>query len=102
MSKLSKLWEKWSIKGLFLPFVHDPVTKKPSITLLFPYITFVLATISLVLLHVWPSMFIATVTSILFWVIATIFYMIRKINKSKIDLNDMSIEIIGEDSEKNP
>ncbi|PCI45901.1 MAG: hypothetical protein COB41_00495 [Proteobacteria bacterium] len=100
MSKFSNLWTKWSEKGLKFPFVNDPVTNKPSITLMFPYITFVASIISLILLHIWPSMILATSTTIMFWAISVIFYMIRKLNKTKIDFANRSIELdAGDESD---
>ena len=99
MKKFLEAWKKWSIEGMNFPFLHDPVTKKPSITLLFPYITFTLTVISLILLHIWQSLLVATAMSMLFWVLSTVFYMLRKLHKAKIDLNDQSIELDGGDSE---
>ena len=98
MSKFLKVWKNWSENGIKLPYLHDPVTKKPSITLLFPYITFVLALISVILLHIWPSMIVATITSLLFWSTSTIFYLIRKLNKAKINLQNQSVELDGGES----
>lgn len=95
MKKIFETWKRWSHEGMRWPFLHDPVTGKPSITLLFPYITFVLALTSIVLLHLWPSMVIASTFSLVFWAMATIFYMIRKLNKAKFNLEDRSFELDG-------
>ena len=92
-NKISRWWTDLCLNGAHLPYLHDPVTNKPSITLLFPYITFVIAFISVILLHIWPSLLVATITSIVLWCIATVFYMIRKLNKAKIDLQNQSIEL---------
>jgi cbb3-type cytochrome oxidase subunit 3 len=99
---MKKLWEKWSHEGLRWPYLHDPVNKKPSITLLFPYITFVIAAISLLLLHIWPSMLVATAMSIFMWALATVFYMLRKLTKAKFDLENKSFELDNGDSETEP
>jgi hypothetical protein len=40
----------------------------------------------------------ATTITALVWVVATILYMIRKLNKAKIDLNDQSIELENEEN----
>lgn len=90
---MKKLWEKWCKEGLRWPYLHDPVTEKPSVTLLFPYITFLIAVISLISLHFFPQMLIPTGVSIAFWAIAVVFYMIRKINKAKFDLSSQSFEL---------
>lgn len=100
---MKKLWEKWSLIGLRWPYLHDPVSKQPSVTLLFPYITFIIAVISLILLHIWPSMLIATGMSIFMWSIATVFYMLRKLSKAKFDLENKSFELDnGEEETSTP
>ena len=95
--KLRLIYEKWSSKGIKLPFLYDPTTDKPSITLFFPYASFVVALTSVISLHFKPSLLIPTCVSISFWTIATVLYMIRKINKAKFDLDDKSIELEGGD-----
>ena len=96
---MKKLWKKWCEQGLKWPYLHDPVSGKPSITLLFPYITFVIAVASVVMLHWHPSLILATYTSIFFWAISTVFYMLRKLSQAKFNLDDRSIELdAGSDS----
>ena len=90
---MKKLWDKWCNEGLRWPYLHDPITKKPSITLLFPYITFVIAMISLIFLHFFPSVIIATSASIIVWAMAVVFYMLRKLSKAKFSLEDRSFEL---------
>lgn len=90
---LKRLWVEGSAKGWHFPFIHDPVTKKPSITLLFPYATFVLSVASLIALHFKPSLIIATSTSLVFWALSVVFYMLRKLSKAKFDLEDKSFEL---------
>lgn len=84
--------------GIHFPYAYDPVEAKPSITLLFPYVTFILAVISLIALHFRPELLTATLTSIAFWGIAVVFYRLRKIDKLKFNLRDQSVEV-GGDSE---
>lgn len=90
---LSDKLEQWSTKGLKLPFVHDPVTDKPSVTLMFPYIMFVILVISIILLHFYPSMIVASTFTGIIWATSVIFYLIRKIHKSKINLSEGSFSI---------
>lgn len=80
-------------QGLKLPHAYDPVPKQPSFRLLTAYISFVLATASVVALHIWDSLFVATCTAICFFVINMIFYMLKKLSSAKIDLDDKSIEL---------
>lgn len=90
---MKKLWKKWSEEGLRWPYLHDPVSKKPSVTLLFPYITFIAAMISLVLLHFNPAMVVATGMSMAFWLMSTVVYLLRKLSKAKFDLDSRSFEL---------
>jgi len=96
---MGKLWKKWCEEGLRWPYLHDPVTKKPSVTLLFPYITFLIAMISVISLHFYPTMLVPSGVSIVFWAISVVFYMIRKLNKAKFSLSDQSLELEGDSSE---
>ena len=99
-NSIRKWWVGVSNKGMHFPFIHDPRSKKPSITLLFAYLSFAMAFISIILLHIWVHLVIATVTSILFWAMAVIFYRLRNLDKAKIDFDDKSIELEGnEDGE---
>lgn len=99
--KLKNFFKNASVNGLYLPFVHDPVTKKPSITLLFSYVTFLMSVLSVILLHFKQTLIIPTFMTIMFWVLAVIFYMIRTIQKAKIDLDEKSIELEGEEEDNN-
>lgn len=100
LSKFLEKWRKWSVNGVYVPFIYDQSTKGPSMTLAFSYITFVLAILSCIALHVKVELFVATVTTLMFWLIATILYMIRKITKAKFDLDDKSFEL-DNDEDKN-
>lgn len=95
LKALKEFWVNISNNGIHAPFIHDPRTKKPSITLLFAYMTFVLALVSTILLHIWANLIVATGMSILFWVMAVVFYRIRNLDRVKMDLDDKSIELEG-------
>lgn len=95
IKKIATFWESISKNGIYMPFIHDARTGKASVTLLFAYITFTLAIISTIALHFNIGLTVATFTSILFWVIAVIFYRLRNLDKAKIDLDDRSIELEG-------
>lgn len=99
MKKILSLWDKWSTLGIKVPYIHDPVSREPSVTLMFPYITFVVSMISLVLLHIWPSILVATGASIMFWAISVVFYLLRKLHKSKINISKGIIELEKEDND---
>jgi hypothetical protein len=97
IQKIKELIKKSCTNGIYFPFAHDPVTKIPSVTLLFPYITFILAMSSVIALHFKQTLLIPSLVSILFWALSVIFYMIRTLQKAKIDLDDKSIELEGEE-----
>jgi hypothetical protein len=92
---LSDKLEQWSKVGIKAPFFHDPTTDKPSITLMFPYVSFTLLIISSIALHFFPSLIIASLFMAMIWIASTVFYMIRKINKAKIDFDDKQLELEG-------
>jgi amino acid permease len=85
--------------GLRIPLAYDAASKAPSVTLLFAYITFIIACISVIANHVYDGLFVATATSVCFWVIAYVIYRMRKLDKMKINLEEKSIELDGEDKE---
>lgn len=91
-------WDKITETGLKLPYAYDPVSGKPSVTLLFPYIAFIVAIIGNIIL-INKDTFTGTVTAIIFWALSTVFYMLRQLNKAKIDLDDKSIDLEGESDE---
>ena len=101
LKKLSALWEKWSTDGLRVPFIWDATTNKPSMTLMFPYIGFLLCIISLIALHFSASLFLATATTIGFWVLGVVFYLMRRIQKMRLDLDDKEIELEGGEGDNN-
>lgn len=79
--------------GLRIPFAFDSVSQKPSITLLFAYITFVLMTLSLIGLHFYKEILQATLVSILVWVLAVVFYKFKEFDRFKVNLKDQSVDL---------
>lgn len=80
-------------KGVKFPFAYDAISGKPSVTLLFAYITFVVMMFSLIGLHIYKQILQATLVSILVWVLAVVFYRLRELDKVKINLKDQSIDL---------
>ena len=95
LNKISSWWNRISEEGLRFPFVHSPTANKPSVTLMFVYLSFVLAFISLISAHFSLAVIPATAMCILFWSLSVVFYRIRKMDKAKFDLDDKSISIEG-------
>ena len=98
-AKISETISRWCREGLHLPYAHDAEKGKPSATLLFMYVSFVIAAGSVIALHLKAGLLIATLTAIMFWVLATVFYRIRKLDKFKIDLDDKTIELDADEDE---
>lgn len=91
--KVNSLWSAWCEKGIKLPYAFDPETNKPSITLMFFWVTSILSIISLILLHLNLVSNIATTYSLVFIFSAFIMYRLRKLDKVKIDVENKSIEL---------
>jgi hypothetical protein len=99
LNKLKNVFKLAIESGLPLPHAYDPVPKEPSFRLLCAYISFVLATVSVVALHFVPVS-IATWTAIGFYALCMIFYMLKKLSKAKVDLDDRSFELNSEPEQK--
>lgn len=84
-------------EGLKVPFLVDPATKEPSVTLLFTYISYLLSIVSIIVLHFIPSVQSASITSISLFVICLIFYRLRKLDDVSINLKSGEIKIDSED-----
>lgn len=97
MKFLKELFYKMSHEGLHLPFVKDPVSEKPSVTLLSLYICFCFTVISLILLHFSSRLMIATGFTMMAWVLSYVMYRIRHLDKFRIDLDDQEIEFDASD-----
>ena len=91
-------WARWAKDGLKWPLMHDPVDGKPSVTVMFAYLTFILASCSVIGLHFFPSTLAASGVAIGFWSMATTFYLLRKISKAKFDLKNQGFELDGDDT----
>lgn len=100
LKKIAKIWEKWSKEGMNLPYAHDPVQKQASVTLLSFYIMLLLAVLSLVALHLKVELLAATSMTLLAWAMSFVFYKLRRLDRAKIDLDDKSIELDGDDEEE--
>lgn len=94
---VKELLKRWSESGIRLPFAYDPESDKPSVTLMFFWITSFLSVVSLVLLHLKLIEYKATLMSLGFVLTAFIMYRLRKLDKVKIDLDNQSIELENND-----
>lgn len=96
MSQIKALFAAWRKHGLSLPQAYDPAEGKQSFRLLIAYASFMLACVSVMLLHIWPSLLVPCLTTMTFFALCMIFYMLKKLTSAKIDLNDQEISLNGE------
>lgn len=89
----------WCEIGVKFPMAHDVTTGQPSITLLFPYISFIVAMIAIILLMRENTLY-GTIAAIGVWIIALVLYLMRRITKFKADLDDKSIELDNEETDE--
>jgi len=94
VQKLQEKLKKASEEGIKFPYAYDAVKKKPSVTLMFTYVTFVLAIVATVAMMV-SNINLGAPMALLFWLVATVLYMMRSIDKAKFDLDDKSVELFG-------
>ncbi len=99
-AKISDAISRWCKEGLHLPYAHDAEKGKPSATLLFLYVSFMIAACSVIALHFKASLLIASGTAIMFWALCMVFYRLRKLDKVKFDRDDKSLEIDGDEDEE--
>lgn len=99
LNDLKTLIKKANKDGIPLPMAKDWRDGKslPSVSLLFVYISFIVMIVSAIALHVKTEYLSATVTLVLIWILAMVFYMIRRLKSFKADLDDKSINLEGED-----
>ena len=86
-------------KGFAVPLAKDS-TGKPSATLWFAYVSFLIASGSVIHFIFQGDPLAASCTAIGFWTIAMVFYRIGKLDKFKIDLDDREIELEADDESK--
>lgn len=91
--------KEWQKTGIPFFYAFDGSTGLPSITLLFAYVTFILAVCSTIALHFKTDLVVATSTSIVFWLLAFIFYRLRKLDKVKFNFAEKSFELDSEETE---
>lgn len=92
--------QRWTKRGMYWPFVHDPQQGEPSVTLMFFYIGAVLSygfVFASSLLQLMKGDYVmATVMPTMLFVLGFIFYRLRNLDKVKIDFDDKEIELSDE------
>lgn len=97
-------FSRWAKRGMHWPFVHDPVDKIPSPTLMFFYLTFMLAFVVTAVasgaMIVKGDYLLSTMPSMGLVLMGFVFYRLRKLDRVKLDLNDQEIELSSNDDEE--
>lgn len=89
---LKKIFEFSAKIGFYFPGAYDSNTDKASTSLLFANLSFYIACGS-VLTLMYKDIALGTVAAITLAVVYFIFYMLRKLNKAKFDLDDRSFDL---------
>lgn len=92
VQKLIELFKYSSEHGLDLPAAYDNDKKGPSVSLLFAHISFYIAIVSNILVMV-NNLIVGSMMAMTFSGLYFVFYMLRKLNKAKIDLDDKSFDL---------
>lgn len=94
---ICKMLEKACKKGINVPFAHDPVEGAPSVTLLFFYVGFLLASsviaASSIYLLIAQKFMEATFMPTVLLGLGFVFYRMHKLDKFKFDLSTRSFEL---------
>lgn len=94
------IFERWSKRGIYVPMAYDGTTGKPSVTLLGVHFALTITLVSLICLHFFPYIQVATLTSMAFYALTSTLYLIRNLQKAKFDLKDKDFELDGGDEPK--
>lgn len=91
---------KSSTEGMHMPVMYDSSRKEASATLFFMYIANLVAICSVLWLHTKGDPLTATLTATIYSVVWTILYMMRRIQKAKVDLDDRSVDLEADDDDE--
>lgn len=98
--KKIKTISKNNTNAWYIPFMFDPIAKRPSITITFTFFTFIIALASTIASHFKTSLAPITILTIIFWALSVIFYLIRKITNASVDFKKRSIVLQNNSSKE--
>lgn len=78
------------------PFANDLTTNKPSVTLLFAYVSFLICVASITALHFFSQLQSASLISIGFFIVCLVFYRLRRLDDVKINVKTGAVELSGD------
>jgi hypothetical protein len=86
------------MKDFNFPFATDKVTNKPSVTLLFAYVSFLLSLGVIIYLTV-KDVLAGSVGALMLFFGCLLMYRLRKLDSFSIDMDDRSISVNQKDKE---
>jgi hypothetical protein len=95
-NKIKRFFEYAAAHGLNLPAAYDKDKDGPSMSLFFAYLAFFCTLILIVTLSI-QNIELGVLASIIYSTLQTVFYLLRRLSKAKIDLDDKAIELEGSD-----
>lgn len=98
--RLLEVLKTWFKEEIYLPVARDSEANVPSTLLFFVYISFIMASGSIVLYHLDDKLLIQTSITVLFFVLCTVLYKLKNLTKAKIDLDDRSIDLESDNDKK--
>lgn len=99
LDKLKLLLEFFSKNGAYLPGAYDADKKGPSVTLLFAYIAYITAIVTIISLSI-KDINSGVIAAMIFSSLQTVFYLFRRLTKAKFDLDDKSVELENEEKDE--
>lgn len=91
--------KQWSEEGIKFPMAYDGTTGKPSVTLLFAYISYIIAASIVIYLTV-KDQIAGSAAALMFFFGCLIMYRVRHLDKLRVDFDDKSIDIEDNTSSK--
>ncbi len=98
LETIKKFFEFASKNGLYLPAAFDPDKPGPSSSLLFAHISFYVSVVGVGLL-IYRDRTAGTIAAMTLAGLYFTFYMLRKLNKAKFDLDDHSIDLENDEKD---
>lgn len=99
LSKLIEIAKFASTNGFWLPAAFDALTQKASVSLFFVHVANYLAVAMIIALGI-QDLLQGTIAAMLFALAQTIFYLLRRLTKASIDLDDKSINLENDSKEE--
>jgi cbb3-type cytochrome oxidase subunit 3 len=98
LERIKEIFDFAAKFGLNLPAAYDNDKKGPSVSLLFAHISFYLAIVSISLL-IYKDRLAGTVAAMAMAGLYFVFYMLRKLNKAKVDIKNQSFDLENDEKD---